>query len=96
MQTRQRPRHTLDVVRIPRVGERPHLTVDVLRDQQAIFEVTEGERRRQPCGTGRRQQCGLRTAIDAVLTGKPAPARQLPSIGCNIKWKPGNEPSYFG
>ncbi len=38
----------------------------------------------------------LREAIDAVLTGKPAPSNQKPSIGCNIKWKPGHEPDYFG
>lgn len=37
----------------------------------------------------------LRTAIDAVLAGKPAIKDQRPSIGCNIKWKPGNEPDYF-
>ncbi len=37
----------------------------------------------------------LRAAVDATLTGKPVPATQLPSIGCNIKWKPGNEPAYF-
>ena len=36
----------------------------------------------------------LRAAIDAVLEGKPATAEQRPSIGCNIKWKPGNEPVY--
>jgi hypothetical protein len=38
----------------------------------------------------------LRTALDAVLAGKRPPAQQKPSIGCNIKWKPGNEPDYFG
>ena len=38
----------------------------------------------------------LRQAIDAVLAGKPAPEGQKPSIGCNIKWKKGNEPKYFG
>ncbi len=38
----------------------------------------------------------LRAALDAVLAGKPVPANQKPSIGCNIKWKPGNEPEYFG
>lgn len=38
----------------------------------------------------------LRAALDAVLAGKPAPENQKPSIGCNIKWKPGNEPDYFG
>jgi len=34
----------------------------------------------------------LRRALDAVLAGEPVPARQVPSIGCNIKWKPGNAP----
>jgi len=38
----------------------------------------------------------LRAALEAVLAGKPAPAIQTPSMGCNIKWKPGNEPDYFG
>jgi len=37
----------------------------------------------------------LRAAIDAVLAGHPVPANQKPSIGCNIKWKSGNEPDYF-
>ncbi len=37
----------------------------------------------------------LRGALDVVLAGKPAPASQKPSIGCNIKWKPGSEPDYF-
>jgi peroxiredoxin len=36
----------------------------------------------------------LRAALEAVLAGKPAPAIQTPSMGCNIKWKPGNEPDY--
>jgi peroxiredoxin len=36
----------------------------------------------------------LRAALDAVLAGNPAPVDQKPSIGCNIKWKPGNEPLY--
>ena len=30
----------------------------------------------------------LRAALDAVLAGKPVPADQKPSIGCNIKWQP--------
>jgi peroxiredoxin len=38
----------------------------------------------------------LRAALDAVLAGTPVPADQKPSIGCNIKWKTGNEPAYFG
>lgn len=36
----------------------------------------------------------LRAALDAVLTGKPVSSDQKPSLGCNIKWKPGNEPAY--
>jgi peroxiredoxin len=37
----------------------------------------------------------LRAALDAVLAEQPVNPEQKPSIGCNIKWKPGNEPSYF-
>lgn len=37
----------------------------------------------------------LRAALDAVLEGEPVPAEQRPSMGCNIKWKAGNEPDYF-
>ena len=37
----------------------------------------------------------LRKALDAVLEGRPAPEVQRPSLGCNIKWKRGNEPVYF-
>lgn len=37
----------------------------------------------------------LRAAIDAVLAGRPVSHDQKPSIGCNIKWKRGNEPGYF-
>ena len=36
----------------------------------------------------------LRAAAEAVLTGKLPDATQLPSIGCSIKWKTGNEPDY--
>jgi peroxiredoxin len=37
----------------------------------------------------------LRAAADAVLDGRPVPVAQKSSIGCNIKWKRGNEPDYF-
>ena len=37
----------------------------------------------------------LRAALDAVLAGKPTSDMQVASMGCNIKWKPGNEPDYF-
>ena len=36
----------------------------------------------------------LRAAVDAVLAGRPVEEDQRPSLGCNIKWKPGNEPDY--
>jgi peroxiredoxin len=36
----------------------------------------------------------LRDAVEAVLSGKPVSPRQKPSLGCNIKWKPGQEPAY--
>ncbi|MDB9529839.1 thioredoxin family protein [Oscillatoria sp. CS-180] len=38
----------------------------------------------------------LRVALDTVLAGKSVGPDQKPSIGCNIKWTPGNEPEYFG
>ncbi len=37
----------------------------------------------------------VRTALDAVLADRPVDPHQVPSIGCNIKWKRGNEPPYF-
>ena len=36
----------------------------------------------------------LRTALNALIEGQPIIVEQKPSIGCNIKWKPGNEPNY--
>jgi peroxiredoxin len=38
----------------------------------------------------------LRAALNEVLAGKPVATEQKPSIGCNIKWKAGNAPDYFG
>jgi len=37
----------------------------------------------------------LRAACDALLARKPIASAQQPSIGCNIKWRAGNEPTYF-
>ncbi len=37
----------------------------------------------------------LRLALDALLAGQPVAGAQRPSMGCNIKWRPGNEPDYF-
>jgi peroxiredoxin len=38
----------------------------------------------------------LGAAVEALLRGEPVSPDQRPSIGCNIKWKAGNEPDYFG
>jgi len=38
----------------------------------------------------------LRAALDAVVAGEMPSETQYPSMGCNVKWKAGNEPSYFG
>ena len=46
-------------------------------------------------GSGALNGADLRAALDAVLAGQPVNPEQSPSIGCNIKWKPGNEPAYF-
>ena len=37
----------------------------------------------------------LRNAVEALLAGEQPDPDQKPSLGCNIKWKPGNEPDYF-
>lgn len=37
----------------------------------------------------------MRVAVEALLTGNVIPEEQKPSMGCNIKWKPGNEPDYY-
>lgn len=38
----------------------------------------------------------LRHALDRLLDNMYPPDEQKPSLGCNIKWKEGNEPNYFG
>ncbi len=54
------------------------------------FDETRPDSGKRPTGAD------LRAAVDAVLAGRKPPEKQLPSIGCNIKWKPGNEPDYYG
>jgi hypothetical protein len=46
---------------------------------------------------GRRCRAGrdLRRALDGLLAGQPIDPVQRPSMGCNIKWRPGNAPEYF-
>jgi len=43
-------------------------------------------------GSGQPNGADLRAALDAVLAGQPVNPNQKPSIGCSIKWKPGNAP----
>lgn len=38
----------------------------------------------------------LRAAMAAVLAGRAPSAEQVPSIGCNVKWRAGNEPDWWG
>jgi peroxiredoxin len=38
----------------------------------------------------------LRAAAEAVLAGRAPAAQQFPSLGCNIKWRPGNAPAWYG
>jgi hypothetical protein len=38
----------------------------------------------------------LDAAVESVLAGEEIEVGQLPSIGCNIKWRPGNEPPWYG
>jgi peroxiredoxin len=37
----------------------------------------------------------MRAAVDALFDNTEMPAAQIPSVGCNIKWRAGNEPDYF-
>ena len=38
---------------------------------------------------------GMRAAVDSLLAGNAITGAQIPSVGCNIKWRDGNEPDYF-
>ena len=61
-------------------------------DRRLVYRgQLDSTRPRQESPTG----LDLRAALDAVLAGQPVNPDQRPSLGCNIKWKPGNEPSYF-
>jgi peroxiredoxin len=46
-------------------------------------------------GAGVLNGADIRAALEAVLTDRPVNPQQMPSIGCNIKWKHGNAPAYF-
>ncbi len=36
----------------------------------------------------------MRIAVDSLIAGNDAPEDQIPSVGCGIKWKMGNQPEY--
>jgi peroxiredoxin len=48
----------------------------------------------RPSRPGPATGADLRAALDGVLAGRPVPVEQRPSVGCNIKWKPGQAPRY--
>lgn len=54
------------------------------------FDETRPDSGKSPTGAD------LRAAVDALLADKELPEDQTPSLGCNIKWRAGNEPDYFG
>lgn len=60
------------------------------RDRRLVYRgQMDGSRPGGDEPTGR----DLRAALDAVLAGQTPPGDQYPSMGCSIKWRPGNEPS---
>jgi peroxiredoxin len=63
------------------------------RDRRLVYrgQLDDSRPKSDKAVTGR----DLRAALDAVLAGNAVPAGQVPSMGCNIKWKRGNEPQYF-
>lgn len=63
------------------------------RDRRLVYrgQFDDSRPRTSTPVTGR----DIRAAADEVLAAREVSAPQRPSIGCNIKWKPGNEPDYF-
>jgi peroxiredoxin len=57
------------------------------RDRRLVYRPSNG----LPV-TGR----DLRAAVESLLAGRPVSPDQKASIGCNIKWRAGNEPDYYG
>ena len=63
------------------------------RERTLVYRGRFDEAR--PNTIGKVTGADLRLAIDAVLNDEPVSEEQFPSMGCSIKWKPGNEPGYF-
>lgn len=61
------------------------------KDQRLVYRGQLDDTR--PRAGDRATGADLRGALDAILAGKPVPTDQKPSVGCGIKWKPGNEPA---
>ncbi len=63
------------------------------RDQRLVYRGQfDSSRPNSGTPTGE----NLIAAMDALLAGGPVLEEQIPGIGCNIKWKPGNAPDYYG
>jgi peroxiredoxin len=64
------------------------------KEQRLVYrgQMDESRPKSDTVPTGR----DLRAALDAVLAGRDIPSEQRPSLGCNIKWRAGQEPDYFG
>ncbi len=61
-------------------------------DRKLVYRGRFDESR--PNMPGRVTGADLRAAVDAILAGNSVPDEQYPSMGCSIKWKPGNAPEY--
>ena len=71
-------------------------TPDFFLFDRARKLIYRGELDESRPGNGVPVTCAdLRAAFDAGLSGRAAANRQKPSMGCSIKWKPGNAPDYF-
>lgn len=62
------------------------------REKKLVYrgQLDSSRPKSEVAGTG----SDLRAALDETLAGRTAAIEQKPSIGCNIKWKAGNEPTY--
>ncbi len=84
---------TQEVAKAYRAACTPDLYVFAADRELVYAGQFDGTRPNSGTPTGR----DLRAALDALLEGRTIPADdQRPSAGCNIKWKPGNAPDYYG